>query len=114
MFVKRTLAGLWSATPSVMPDARTSPSEKRNIIGERLREARRLVNPPLTQDQLSGKLAAIGVQLDRVAITKVENGQRCVFDFELRALAETLRVDVEWLLGMDRGTKRKGRRGNAI
>lgn len=83
-----------------MSAADKKQSIKRNIIGERVREARQLFLPPLTQDQLSGKLAADGVQLDRVAIAKVESGMRCVFDFEVRALAVALKVDVKWLLGV--------------
>lgn len=79
------------------------PSEKqesRNIVGARIREARTTGKTPLTQDQLAGKLAAKGVSLDRVAIAKVEGGLRCVYDFEVRAMAEVLRVDVAWLLGI--------------
>ncbi len=52
----------------------------------------------MTQDQLSGRLAAKGVILDRVAITKIECGNRCVFDYELGALADILKVDLRWLL----------------
>lgn len=73
----------------------------RNIVGKRVREARTLDKHPLTQDQLSGKLAIKGVILDRVAITKIESGLRCVFDFEVRALASVLKVDVRWLLGIE-------------
>ena len=69
-------------------------------MSDRVRRARLAFEPSLTQDQLSGRLAAKQIFLDRVAITKLENGQRCVFDFELIALAETLKVDVRWLLGM--------------
>lgn len=72
----------------------------RNVISERLRRARLAFNPPLTQDELSGRLAVRQLLLDRVAITKIENGHRCVFDFELATLAEVLKVDVRWLLGM--------------
>jgi hypothetical protein len=72
----------------------------RNIVGKRMKEARQLYCPPLTQDQLSGKLAAIGVHLDRVAIAKIETGIRCVFDFEIKALARILKVDANWLLGI--------------
>ena len=68
------------------------------MVATRVREARRSFKPPLTQDQLAGRLAARGVTLDRVAITKIENGQRCVFDFELPALADALKVDLYWLL----------------
>ncbi|MEO7516048.1 MAG: XRE family transcriptional regulator [Verrucomicrobiota bacterium] len=78
----------------------------RNIIGDRIREARQLFDPPLTQDQLAGRLAKEGIQLDRVALAKVEGGTRCVFDFEVRALAFILKVDANWLLGVtDRKTK---------
>jgi hypothetical protein len=73
--------------------------QSRNIIGARLKEARRHCIPPLTQDQLSGKLAAKGLQLDRVAIAKIERGLRCAFDYEVKALAAVLGIDVNWLLG---------------
>lgn len=65
-----------------------------------MRHARLAFDPPLTQDQLAGRLAVKGCTLDRVAITKIECGQRCVFDFELPLLSEVLKVDVRWLLGM--------------
>lgn len=84
----------------------------RNIVGVKLRQARLAFQPPLTQDQLSGRLAAKGTALDRVAITKIECGQRCVFDYELPALAEVLKVDLRWLLGIQTdGGPRTSERG---
>ena len=74
--------------------------QSRNIVGKRVREARQFRFPGLTQDQLAGKLAMEGVQLDRVAIAKIETGIRCAFDFEIKALAKVLKVDVNWLLGI--------------
>jgi len=71
----------------------------RNVVGIRVKLARRHHSPPLTQDELSGKLAAAGVNLDRVAIAKIETGIRCVFDFEVRGFAKVLKVDPGWLLG---------------
>jgi hypothetical protein len=65
-------------------------------------EARQKPNTPLTQDALSGKLAALGIQLDRAAIAKIENGYRRVFDYEVQALAKALSVRVEWLFGGER------------
>jgi hypothetical protein len=50
----------------------------------------------ITQDQLSGQLAKQGVQLDRVAIAKIESGIRCAFDFEVKALAAVLKIDANW------------------
>jgi hypothetical protein len=73
----------------------------RNISGKRISEARNLLNPPLTQDDLSGRLARLGVQLDRAAIAKIENNLRGVLDYELKAFAKILSVRVDWLLGGD-------------
>lgn len=96
-----------------MKDPKQGEKGPRNVVGARIRKARLAFNPPLTQDQLSGRLAAKGGTPDRVAITKIECGQRCVFDFELPLLAEVLRVDVRWLLGMQEtgGPAQKERRG---
>jgi hypothetical protein len=76
----------------------------RNIIGKRVKQARHGFDPPLTQDQLSGRLAGEGVQLDRVALAKVESGLRSAFDFEVKGLASVLKVDANWLLGIDAST----------
>jgi transcriptional regulator with XRE-family HTH domain len=72
---------------------------RKNIVGKRVAEARQDCEPALTQDALSGRLARLGIQLDRAAIAKIENNHRHVLDYELKALAEALGVDVNWLLG---------------
>jgi len=58
-----------------------------------------LTEPPITQDALSGKLARLGIQLDRAAIAKIENNHRRVLDYELKAIATVLGVQVSWLFG---------------
>ena len=63
----------------------------------------------LTQDQLAGRLAAVGVVLDRVTVAKIETGLRCVYDFEVLAFAKALEVDVLWLLGLKASSSRKPR-----
>jgi len=73
-----------------------------NIVGERVRIARQRRTPPLTQDELSGQLAAYEVILDRAAVSKVESGMRYVSDFEVRALSKVLGVSPAWLLGMEK------------
>lgn len=91
----------WNISVTQWPMATsTKKRQSRNIIGDRIREARQLFDPPLTQDQLAGRLAKEGIQLDRVALAKVENGLRCAFDFEVKALAAVLKVDANWLLGI--------------
>ncbi len=74
----------------------------KNIIGRRVAEARQKFKPALTQDALSGKVARLGIQLDRATIAKIENNHRHVLDYELRALARALGVDSSWLLGEER------------
>ena len=71
---------------------------RKNIVGRRVAEARQGSSVLLTQDALSGKLARRGIQIDRAAIAKIENGLRHVRDFELKALAEALGVQLSWLL----------------
>jgi transcriptional regulator with XRE-family HTH domain len=75
---------------------------RKNIVGRRVAEARQACKPALTQDALSGKLARLGIQLDRAAIAKIENNHRHVLDYELKALAELLGVKVDWLLGNEK------------
>ena len=70
-----------------------------NIVGRRIAEARQTCKPALTQDALSGRLAALGIQLDRAAIAKIENNHRHVLDYELKALANALGVEINWLCG---------------
>jgi transcriptional regulator with XRE-family HTH domain len=74
-------------------------ARRKNIVGTRVAEARKSRSPRLTQEDLSGKLARVGIQLDRAAVAKIENGHRYVLDYELKALAEVLGADVNWFLG---------------
>lgn len=70
-----------------------------NLVGKRVKEARGLVRPPMTQLALSKKLGKRGVSIDRAGIAKIESGIRGVLDFEVVAFAEALNVKVTWLLG---------------
>ena len=71
---------------------------RKNVIGRRVAQARKRCVPSLTQDALSGRLARLGIQLDRAAVAKIENNHRHVFDYELKAFASALGVDANWLL----------------
>lgn len=81
---------------------RSARKARKNVSGERVAEARAAAKPSLTQDALSGRLARLGVQLDRAAIAKIENNHRHVLDFELKALASALGVSVSWLVEGER------------
>lgn len=80
----------------------TRKSALKNIVGRRVARARRDRRPALTQDALSGRLARKGIQLDRAAIAKIETNHRRVLDYELKAMADVLDVDVNWLLGNEK------------
>ena len=77
-----------------MPQA----NQNQNLVGDRVKEERSKAH--LTQDELSQKLAKLGVSIDRAGVAKIETGIRGVLDFELVAFAKALGVKVTWLLGV--------------
>ncbi len=88
-----------------VPDNYT-PKNSKNLCGSKIRNAREEHVPAITQDQLAGKLAVLGLVLDRTAIAKIELGQRCVYDYELGAFACALDVEISSLVQPNR-TRRK-------
>jgi transcriptional regulator with XRE-family HTH domain len=73
---------------------KTAELKGRNVIGPQLRKIRLGMNPPVSLEDLAGRLAARGVHLDRSAIGRIENRNRYVLDYELKALAAALKVEV--------------------
>jgi transcriptional regulator with XRE-family HTH domain len=69
---------------------------KKNISGERIREAR--LKRRLTQSDFAAQLQVGGIMIERDSISRIEIGTRFVADFELMAMAKVLNVSVEWLL----------------
>jgi hypothetical protein len=51
------------------------------------------------EEDLSGRLAARGVQITQTGISKLEQRQRYVLDYEALAIAKALKVSVSWLYG---------------
>ncbi len=72
---------------------------KKNICGERLREAR--VVQRLRQEDLAARIQLKGVNMERDSISRIEIGTRFVSDFELKVFSEALGVSVNWLLGIE-------------
>ncbi len=62
----------------------------RNLIGDRVRLARKGAAPPITQVDLAARLQVQGLRLDRAAISKIETGYREVTDVEAAAIAKAL------------------------
>lgn len=78
---------------------RTRESKYKNVIGSRVRLARLAIRPVVSQDDLSGRLARAGIQITQTSLSKLENRQRYVMDYEALALAKVLKVSVAWLYG---------------
>ncbi len=70
---------------------------KKNIIGDNLRLIRTSKN--LTQEDVAVKLQLMGLELDRITVSRIENGIRFVPDYEVKLLADALDVSFNELLG---------------
>lgn len=78
-----------------------SKNMSKNIIGERVREARLKAKPKVTQIDLLARLEVREIYLEKTAISKIEAGTRPVSDKELVAIADALRVTPNWLLKIE-------------
>jgi HTH-type transcriptional regulator, cell division transcriptional repressor len=72
-------------------------SRGHNILGGRIRKARVQLNPEVTQSDLAARLSVLGLPVDRPTITRIENGERYLRDYEVKAIAKVLKVSVAWL-----------------
>ena len=72
--------------------------ERKNVAGIRIRAARMAEKPPATQQDISARLATLGVNLTASSIGKIENGTRPVTDLQLIAFAKALKVLPGWLI----------------
>jgi transcriptional regulator with XRE-family HTH domain len=77
----------------------------KNLIGDRLRQARHKSSPKITQTDLLARLAVRGIELEKTTISKIESRTRPVTDIELVAIADALDVSVLWLLGLEENNK---------
>ncbi|MGI5904996.1 MAG: helix-turn-helix domain-containing protein [Candidatus Pararuminococcus gallinarum] len=73
---------------------------RQSEIGARLRQARLQSTPKITQKDLSARLETMEVYLDPTMLSKIENGKRKVSTEEATKIAQALKVDVRWLLGL--------------
>ena len=78
--------------------ARNTFAIEGNVCGERVRLARAMQKPPITQEDLAIRIQFIGLDMSTGMIQRIENNQRHVCDAELKALAQALNVTIDWLL----------------
>ena len=73
---------------------------KGNLCARRVRLARALQKPPMTQEDLARALQLRGAEnMTKLIISRIEKNERHVCDAELRLLAQALQVSMEWLVG---------------
>ena len=69
-----------------------SQTSRKNVIGPAIKKVRLSLKPKVSQQDLAGRLAARGIEIDRSAIARIEQGNRFVRDFEIIGIAAALRV----------------------
>lgn len=68
--------------------------ERKNIVGLRVRKARR--ESGITQMELAARLQLLGITIDRSGIAKLEGGRRPASDIEVAAIAKILKTPISW------------------
>ena len=71
----------------------------KNVLGPRIREVRLAADPPVSQEELTARLQAAGIDMDQSALSRIENGERQITDVEIIAVCGALGVDVARLFG---------------
>lgn len=75
--------------------ARIIDYEAQNVVGEKVKKFRE--ERKLSQKDFSEKLETKAIYICRGSISRIESHERTVTDFELRAMAQILRVPIEEL-----------------
>ena len=75
-----------------------APGGGNNVCGKRVRELRQAMPGRVSQRMLAERLQIEGLDLDKNAVQRIENGERFVTDIELRQLALVLGVTADELL----------------
>ena len=68
----------------------------KNVIGERVRLVR--TKKKLTIVDFVAILNEMGLEIDRTGVSRIENNQRNVYDYEILIIAEALEETTEFLL----------------
>ena len=83
--------------PKLVKKPPFKPIRGLNLVGPAVRRVRRSKNPRVTLDDLSARLEICGISLSRSILSRIENQQRSVLDYEVIGLAHALGVPLEVL-----------------
>ena len=71
-------------------------TDRCNICGQNVRTLRK--EKKMSQDQLAAKLQTEGLGVNQNSVSRIETGKRIVADYELKAIAHALNVEIDTLL----------------
>ncbi|HCD45960.1 MAG TPA: XRE family transcriptional regulator [Lachnoclostridium sp.] len=71
---------------------------RNNVCGHKIKEIREKLPEKTSQRKLADMLQMAGIDVDKNAVQRIENGKRFVTDIELKVIAEVLRVSYQELL----------------
>lgn len=74
-----------------------APDGRNNLCGKQIARLRKQMQPRVSQRLLAERLQVLGLDLDKNAIQRIENGSRFVTDVELAQIAQLLQVSMEEL-----------------
>ena len=70
----------------------------RNLCGKKIAVLRKNLTEKTSQRMLAEKMQIKGIDMDKTAIRRIENGERYVTDIELKAFSEIFSVSLDFLL----------------
>lgn len=71
---------------------------KRNLSGEKISALRKNLPNKVSQRELAEMMQLKGIDMDKTAIRRIENGERYITDIELKAFSEIFSVSSEFFL----------------
>ena len=71
---------------------------KRNLCGSKIKELRKKLPGRVSQRMIAEQMQLKGIDMDKTAIRRMENGERYVTDIELKALCEIFEISLNFLL----------------
>ncbi|MVX62401.1 helix-turn-helix domain-containing protein [Clostridium chromiireducens] len=72
---------------------------RKNISGNFIKDSR--IKIGISQETLAGKLNLFGLRIDQSAISRIENGTRELYDYELYCICKILKVDINLFFDKD-------------
>lgn len=76
-----------------MEEVKIPGGDRQNIVGDNVKRYRKLQR--FSQKDLSERLEMQAVYICRGSVSRIEHHERAVMDFELKALAEILKVSID-------------------